>query len=142
MDINRVAVHVAPRDFINFNMRNHIIQNIVLPSCTNTVKFQTYKIMPRAQNVHAYVNAGFWYNLNGQLITSATVVFGNINPKFVRATKTEQFLVGKNPFDNATLQQAFTILAKELIPDVRPPEPTPEYRKQLALSLFYKVIKL
>lgn len=123
-------------------MKNHIIQDIVFPSYTNTAKFQSYKIMPRAQNVHAYVNAGFLYNFDNQLVTSATIVIGNINPKFVRATKTEQFLIGKNLFDNATLQQAFTVLANELAPDVRPPEPTPQFRKQLALSLFYKVIEL
>lgn len=137
-----MAVHLSPRDFITFDMKDHIIQDIVLPSYTTDVKFQSYKIMPRAQNVHAYVNAGFLYKFNNQIITSATVVIGNINPEFVRATQTEKFLVGKNPFDNATLQNAFTVLAKELVPDVRPPEPSPEFRKQLALSLFYKVVTI
>ena len=43
--------------------------------------------MPRAQNAHAYVNAGFLFRLNvnsgGKVLAKPTVVFGGINPQFV-----------------------------------------------------------
>ena len=41
----------------------------------------------RAENAHAYVNAGFRFNLlktqNGKVLTKPTIVFGGINPTFV-----------------------------------------------------------
>jgi xanthine dehydrogenase/oxidase len=43
--------------------------------------------MPRAQNAHAYVNAGFLFKINmrdsGKILTKPTIVFGGINPEFV-----------------------------------------------------------
>jgi hypothetical protein len=45
----------------------------------------TQKIMPREQNAHAIVNAGFLFNLNnnGTLLTKPNIIFGGINPHFV-----------------------------------------------------------
>ena len=41
----------------------------------------------RAENAHAYVNAGFRFNLlkaqNGKIVSKPTIVFGGINPTFV-----------------------------------------------------------
>ena len=46
-----------------------------------------FQIMVRAENAHAYVNAGFRFNLlrnqNGKILTKPTIVFGGINPTFV-----------------------------------------------------------
>jgi len=43
--------------------------------------------MPRAQNAHAYVNAGFLFRMNvhngGKVLTKPTIVYGGINPQFV-----------------------------------------------------------
>jgi len=43
--------------------------------------------MPRAQNAHAYVNAGFLFRLNvnngGKVLAKPTIVYGGINPQFV-----------------------------------------------------------
>lgn len=43
--------------------------------------------MQRAQNTHAYVNAGFLINVdktdNYTVIDSPTIVYGGINPNFV-----------------------------------------------------------
>jgi len=43
--------------------------------------------MPRAQNAHAYVNAGFLFKLNvnngGKVLAKPTIVYGGINPQFV-----------------------------------------------------------
>ena len=43
--------------------------------------------MPRAQNAHAYVNAGFLFRLDvnngGKVLAKPTIVYGGINPQFV-----------------------------------------------------------
>lgn len=47
--------------------------------------------MPRAQNAHAYVNAGFLFKLNktakGKVMKKPTIVYGGINPYFVSIFK-------------------------------------------------------
>lgn len=46
-----------------------------------------FQIMPRAQNAHAYVNAGFLCKVNKsekfKVLERPTIVFGGINPSFV-----------------------------------------------------------
>ena len=48
--------------------------------------------MPRAQNAHAYVNAGFLFRLNvnngGKVLAKPTIVYGGINRYFVSITTT------------------------------------------------------
>ena len=43
--------------------------------------------MPRAQNAHAYVNAGFLFRMKvndgGKVLGKPTIVYGGINPQFV-----------------------------------------------------------
>jgi len=45
------------------------------------------QITPRAQNAHAYVNAGFLFRMNvhnvGKVLAKPTIVYGGINPQFV-----------------------------------------------------------
>lgn len=96
--------------------------------------------MPRAQNAHALVNAGFLLELDTDgVVKSSRIVYGNINPKFIRAKNTEQLLDGKKIFDNSTLLKVFQSLDSEIKPDFTLGEPKPEFRKKLAISLFYKV---
>ncbi|XP_051862470.1 uncharacterized protein LOC117575900 [Drosophila albomicans] len=105
--------------------------------------FNSYKILPRAQNVHAYVNAGFlieWQNIQRRIVGSARICFGNIHPGFVHAQNVEQFLVGRDLYDNGTVVQAFEQLLTILQPVEMPPEASPEYRQKLACSLFYKFL--
>ncbi|KAH8311386.1 hypothetical protein KR044_006006 [Drosophila immigrans] len=105
--------------------------------------FKSYKILPRAQNVHAYVNAGFlieWQNIQRRIVASARLCFGNIHPGYVHAQNVEQFLVGRDLYDNGTVVQAFEQLMTSLQPLEMPPEASPEYRQKLACSLFYKFL--
>lgn len=99
------------------------------------------KIMPRSQNAHAIVNSGFLCKLDesGNTVEQARLVFGNLSPEFIRATKTEEYLIGKKLFTNDTLQSALKILEEECVVVEHPPDPSAAYRKQLALALFYKV---
>lgn len=96
--------------------------------------------MPRAQNAHAYVNAGFLFKFDKSVIQSARICFGGISPEFVHANDTEQFLIGKDLYNNATLQEALQILTSEIQPDWVLPDASPDYRKNLAAALFYKFV--
>lgn len=98
------------------------------------------QIMPRAQNAHAMVNAGFLLKLDkNQAVQSARIVYGGINPSFNHAIKAENYLPGKSIFDDRTLQEAFQMLGEDIHPDNVLPQPSPKFRKNLAISLFYKV---
>ncbi|XP_058459564.1 uncharacterized protein LOC131435563 [Malaya genurostris] len=137
------TVTVSPEEFMNMDMKNKLILNVVLPPLDPSVcVYRSFKIMPRAQNAHAYVNGAFMvkYNRIKQAIESATVCFGGINPKFTHATATEKFIAGKNLFENETFQSTVRILSNELAPDWVLPDASPEYRKNLAISLFYKFV--
>lgn len=96
--------------------------------------------MPRAQNAHAYVNASFLFKFNGDIVESARICFGGIDPAFIHATSTEKSLQGKSLFTNETLQSAISYLNNEINPDCVLPDASPEYRKNLAISLFYKFV--
>lgn len=133
---------LAPSDFINISMRRKVIGKIVWPALDSSFVFRSYKIMPRAQNAHSYVNAAFLLQFNEQKdsIKSAKVCFGGIDEYFVHAEKLEKFLIGKNIYSNEVLQQACEILKKEVKPDAELPSASPEFRQHLAISLFYKFV--
>lgn len=97
--------------------------------------------MPRSQNTHAIINAGFNFKVKNDLntIEEAKIIYGAINTTFTRAKITEKLLSGKQLFDDNTLQEAYQSLDSELQCDISPPDPSPDARKQLAISLFYKV---
>ena len=105
--------------------------------------YRSFKIMPRSSNAHAYVNAGFLAFVdkpNSKLLNRPRIVFGGISSTFIHASATESFLEGRELTQDIFLE-ALGILAEELILDEEPGLASPVYRKQLALSLFYKVIK-
>lgn len=96
--------------------------------------------MPRAQNAHAILQAGFHLKIKDNMVQTASIVYGCINTKFIHATATENFVLGKNLFNNETLQEVFRSLDNELIPTYSHLEASSEFRKKLAIALFYKVI--
>ena len=98
--------------------------------------------MKRAQNCHATVNAGFLMKLqrNSTIVQTATMCFGGINPQFVHATNTETYLIGKDLFTTEVIQGALQVLENELKPDSVLPEPSAQYRKEVAMALLYKFI--
>ncbi|XP_077297593.1 uncharacterized protein LOC143919252 [Arctopsyche grandis] len=133
---------MSPLEYLSMDMKGKVIHRVNLVSLTSDHVFQSYKIMPRGQNAHAHINAGFLFkfNTNKTIVEKATIVYGGVNPNFNHATKTEEFLVGKNIFDKQTFKSAIQNLSTEIVPNVTPPEPTPDYRKKLAIGLFYKCI--
>ncbi|KAG6465427.1 hypothetical protein O3G_MSEX015145 [Manduca sexta] len=128
------------QQFLQENMKGKVILRAMLPPLSNDHHVITYKVMPRSQNAHAIVNAGFLYQLSiDGTVKSCRIVYGGLSPHFNRASATETHLIGKKLFTNETLQSALNILASEIIVVKNPPEPSVEYRKQLALGLFYKI---
>ncbi|XP_046968166.1 xanthine dehydrogenase 1-like [Vanessa cardui] len=130
---------ITMQDFFNEDMTGKIILNILLPPLNASHKINTFKIMPRSQNAHAIVHAGFNYKLNeAGVVVDSRIVYGGLSAEFTRAWKTEAYLHGKALFRNETLQAAVRVLNAELIVTEQLPEPPAEYRRQIALSLFYK----
>ncbi|XP_065079702.1 uncharacterized protein LOC135702534 [Ochlerotatus camptorhynchus] len=134
---------ISPRDFCMMDMSKKILQNVILPPLDpNIYEVRSFKIMPRAQNVHAYVNAAFLFAFNQDktVLETASICYGGINPKFTHATKTEAFLAGKNIFSDEVFQGALNVLSSEIDPEGELPHASPEYRKHLSISLFYRAV--
>lgn len=136
--------HVNLEQFLKTDMSRKVILSISLPPATANTKLRTFKITPRAVNAHAYVNACFKMELNAgdgfKVLTKPTLLLGGINPQFIHAAKTENFLLNKKVSDVKTLLDAAKIMEREIIPDSHPQDASPEYRKSLAISLFYKTV--
>lgn len=129
-------------DFLKTDMRHKIIYSVVLPALSDDYVYRSYKIMPRAQNAHAHVNAGFLFKLDsgGKLLEKPNIIFGGINEHFLHAKDTEQLLTGKVIQDKQLIKTALETLSNELKPDHVLPDYSPEFRKTLALGLFYKAV--
>lgn len=133
-------------DYLAVDMRQKVILSVVLPRLPPTqYVFNSYKIMSRAQNAHAMVNAGFLFEFDPnpklveKTVRSCRICYGGIDPKFVHADATEQLLVGvEDLYTNENLQNAIQSLRREVQPETYPLESSPEYRRYLAMSLFYR----
>ncbi|PZC72657.1 hypothetical protein B5X24_HaOG210768 [Helicoverpa armigera] len=126
--------------FLKLDMKAKVILNVMLPPLNKQYKLATLKVMPRSQNAHATVNAGFLYKLSpDNIVLQSRIAFSGLSPQFTRASATERFIIGKYLFRNDTLQAAIKILKTEMVVTENPPEPSVNYRRQLALGLFYKI---
>ncbi|XP_055688260.1 uncharacterized protein LOC129792886 [Lutzomyia longipalpis] len=143
VDGNGMHRVVFVEDFLYKSMRHQLILKITLPPLDpEKYRFLSYKIMPRAENAHAIVNAGFLFKFNAEktITYSARICYGGINPRFIHATKTENLLATKNLFTNETIMSLMTSLNEELKMDYNLPDFTPRYRKILAMGLLYRAI--
>ncbi len=109
---------------------------------------QTFKVAIRLENSHSLANAGFKVNLDkNKCIKNALLVVGGIDTKPFRASKTEDFLLGKI-FTAKTMEGALQVLSIELqnviqnLPkwflDLPSEGVSNDYRKSLVESYFYK----
>lgn len=133
-------------EYLSLDMRQKVILNIAFPRLEpERFTFRSYKIMPRAQNAHALVNAAFLFEFEQsdakKTVKSCRICYGGINPKFIHADATEKLLIGVNDlYSNEFLLKAIKSLQNELIPDSILTDAPAEYRKNLALALFYRFI--
>ncbi|CAH2208161.1 jg4520, partial [Pararge aegeria aegeria] len=125
---------LSMQEFLNEDMTKKIITNILLPPLNYEHKLVTYKIMPRAQNAHALIHAGFLYKIDAATtVKRCRIVYGGLSPTFIRAWNTEKYLIGKSLFRNETLQSAINVLKNEIVVTENLPEPPVEYRRRVAL---------
>ena len=106
-------------------------------------EIMTYKIMPRSQNAHAYVNAGFFMKIDDktkQVAEGPRILFGGIGRNFLHATATERMLSQKNISDPDVVAEALKLLYSELEPEFSPVLSSAKYRKDLAVALMYKYV--
>ncbi|XP_015110495.1 indole-3-acetaldehyde oxidase [Diachasma alloeum] len=129
-------------DFMNTDMNHKIIYSVSLPALSPDHVYRSYKIMPRAQNAHAYVNAGFLFKVDaaGKALEKPNILLGGIRPDFLHAKATEDYLNGKSVLDKDVFKQAMEALTSEVTPDHVLPDYSPEFRKTLAQGLFYKFV--
>ncbi|KAJ8719393.1 hypothetical protein PYW08_011568 [Mythimna loreyi] len=141
VDNNLRKTEVKIDEFLSTDLKDKVIFDVKLPPLSTSNLIRTFKIMPRAQNSHAIVNAGFHFKLDSaKAVKCARIVYGNINPTFTRALQTEGLLGGQNLFSNETLLKALKKLEEEVVPVELPPEPSASCRKTMALGLFYKAV--
>ncbi|KJE95964.1 XDH protein [Capsaspora owczarzaki ATCC 30864] len=139
------SVTYSFRDFLSLTFGStQMLLALTVPFPPAAASVQTFKVMPRHQNAHAYVNAGFYgqIDVNNNLVftTAPRLVFGGIGPKAIRASNTEAYLAGKSLRTGGVFATSLSILANELVPDAPPAFPTPAYRKSAALGLYYKYV--
>ncbi|XP_055877626.1 uncharacterized protein LOC106059685 [Biomphalaria glabrata] len=128
-------------DFLRkVNMTGKVIVAVQLPKLAENEVFRSFKITPRWQNAHAYVNAAFRLPAVGLDIKGRpSLVYGGINADTEHALKTEEFLTNKTLSD-AVVQEALNILSSELNPEFDLVLASPKYRKDLSIALLYKVL--
>lgn len=107
----------------------------------NNLFARSFKIAPRGQNAHAYVNAAFLAKVDGafKVTEQPRIVYGGVSGSFHRAVNTEAFLIQKSLNDGNVLKEALDVLQKEAVPDNDPKNSTPQYRQHLTKALLYKV---
>ncbi|GAB0100744.1 xanthine dehydrogenase [Sergentomyia squamirostris] len=130
-------------NFLYKSVKKSVLTKVTLPSLhPDKYSLVTYKIMPRAQNAHAIINAGFLFKFNPDRSTvqQVRICYGGVNPRFVHATNTENLLASKNLFANDTIFLLMTSLSNELEFNWISPDYSPRYRKMLAMGLLYKAI--
>lgn len=139
---NSKEFNVTLTEYLSTDMKGRIIKSINLPPQTSDHIFHSYKIMPRSQNSHAHVNAAFSMKLScdKSSVVEASIVYGGISPQFSHAKFTEKYILEKNIFDKETVKLILKHLSDEIHPEEAPPEPSAEYRKKLAVNLFYKFL--
>lgn len=129
-------------EFLKKNMKKVVIKKIIIPFLSEEYSLRTFKVMPRAQNVYAYVNAGFLFKFDKhfKVTEKPNIVYGGVSSTFVHADKTETYFIGKNLLDEKIFKAGISILAQEINPHEKGFNGSASYRKKLALNLFYKYV--
>lgn len=131
-------------DFLKFDLKGHIIHSVEFKKFDKTeTKIKFLKVMQRSQNSHAYVTGGFNFTIskdNALLKNKPRIFFSGVSDPFVEAVLTEAYLDSKSVKDNQVLQESLKILDSELLPNENPLLASGQYRKNLALGLYYKFI--
>ncbi|XP_059145955.1 uncharacterized protein LOC131933182 isoform X2 [Physella acuta] len=123
------------------DMKQKVIAFLQLPSFKQSEIFRSFKITPRWQNAHAYVNAAFKFEVVGKKVTGTpSFVYGGISNNLIHASKAEAFIKGKQ-LDDKIISETLKVLSAELIPaEDDPLAASAKYRHDLAVNLLYKTL--
>lgn len=128
---------------------SYLIESMSLPTFSpNQVKIKYFKVSPRPQNSHAYINSVFRFefdpNNSTKLISKPLIAYNGLSSTFFHANKTQDFLAGQDLAENFVLNKSIELLSNEinesgLLSETKDATlASPQYRSTLALSLFYK----
>lgn len=136
---DRITVTMA--EFLKLDLTKKLITKVLLPPHDpKTTAFGSFKIMPRAQNTPAYVTAAFMIKFVDRKVTKANLCYGGITSGCIRAENTEKYLFGRNIEDEDTVAGAIKVLSDEIQPKDAFLAPSKDFRKNLAVALFYKFL--
>ncbi|PVD33597.1 hypothetical protein C0Q70_04854 [Pomacea canaliculata] len=133
------------KEFLSLDMQGKVIEAALLPTYTDTNYYiRLYRVSQRLQADHGHVIAGFNMKIdktnNCTVLQRPTIVFQGISGTLNRAENTEAFLEGKQLGDPQVLRDSFSMLNIELTPASDPLAASPEYRRSVATSFFYKYV--
>ncbi|ODM88520.1 putative aldehyde oxidase-like protein, partial [Orchesella cincta] len=129
-------------EFLELDMNGKVILSVHFPTYKGTYFFRSFKVGKRYQNAISYVNAAFLFNIDPKTFTvleRPSICYGGINPDFVHANDTEEFLKGQQ-LNATTLKDALLRLQQEAVPNLMAGDASPEYRLGLAQSYLYKFV--
>ena len=127
-----------------------VLASYTIPLGNSSDVVLAQKVALREVNAHSIVNTTTHFSLNDKnVVTSARLVFGAIAPYPWRAVRTEKAMMNQE-LTLANAAKLSEILGKEVLKELGSWEKrmeevpnegfTSEYRKQLAVSFFYKAI--
>ncbi|XP_076461928.1 uncharacterized protein LOC143294357 [Babylonia areolata] len=124
------------------DMTGKVLTSLYLPELQPLECFRSFKVAPRSQSAFAYVNAAFKIKMaedGKHIVGQPSFVFGGIDDKLVHAKTTEQFFAGKE-ITTQLIKDGLSLLKSELQPSSGVLLAPPEYRRDLAASLLYKML--
>ncbi|CAH2233060.1 jg18404 [Pararge aegeria aegeria] len=121
--------------FLAEDMTGKIVVNVLMPPLTNDHKIVTYKGVSNSTVLGALFPAASRDSFDVMKLSSFSMLQYEV---YREALKTEKYLTGKSLFRNETLQGAINVLKNELVVVESLPDPPVEYRRNVALGLFYK----
>ncbi|BFZ03640.1 hypothetical protein BsWGS_06679 [Bradybaena similaris] len=83
------------------DMKGRVIAAIEMPKWRKNDHYRSFKITPRWQNAHAYINAAFKITVDERkVVDKPSFVIGGVNAETVHAVKAEEFIAHKTLSDD------------------------------------------
>ncbi|XP_055877784.1 uncharacterized protein LOC106061888 isoform X2 [Biomphalaria glabrata] len=122
------------------DMKRKVIVSIDIPKWEPNDHYRSFKITPRWQNAHAYINAAFKITVVDRKIHGKpNFVVGGISANVVHAIKAEEFIANKTLSDEV-INETLKIMYAELDPVEESLIASQKYRRELSVNLLYKTL--
>ncbi|KAH9519689.1 aryl-alcohol oxidase 1 [Bulinus truncatus] len=122
------------------DMKGKVIASIEIPKWEPSDHYRSFKITPRWQNAHAYINAAFKITADQRkIIGKPSFVIGGISADVVHAVKAEEFIKNKTLTDDV-INETLKVMYSELSPVEESLIASEKYRRELSVNLLYKTL--